>query len=66
MNRRMISKQVNQKSCGNFAEHRVIVWFLDNKLEYIPAFFAADGYEPESTHYNNVTAVDWYGHTEKR
>ena len=47
MNRKMIGKQVNLKSCGNFAEHKVIVWFLDNKLEYIPTFFAVDGYEPE-------------------
>ena len=33
--------------CGNCAEHRAIVWVLGAKFEYIPPFFAADGYEPE-------------------
>ena len=47
MNQRIILKQVNQKMCGNCAEHRAIVWVLGAKFEYKPPFFAADGYEPE-------------------
>ena len=43
-NQRRLVKQVNYKKC---AEQRVIVWVLDAKFEYIPAFFAADNCELE-------------------